>query len=81
MQPVRSAYQTSYRYQVRPCVRRLLARLNISQNELARHCGITSGYMSQLLSGVRCPGPAMRRRMLAHIPGATFEDLFEEAGP
>ena len=64
---------------MRPDVRRLLARLNLTQNELARHCGVSSGYLSQLLSGVRCPGPAVRRRLLDALPGATFDQLFEEA--
>ena len=33
----------------------LLNRLNINQNDLARLAGITSGYLSLLMSGKRCP--------------------------
>ena len=53
-----------------------IARQNISQNELARRLGITSGYMSQLVCGTRCPSPRLRRRMLEQLDHLNFDDLF-----
>ncbi|MCL0057741.1 helix-turn-helix domain-containing protein [Dehalococcoidales bacterium] len=53
-----------------------IARQNISQNELARRLGITSGYMSQLVCGTRCPSPRLRRNMLELLDSLTFDDLF-----
>ncbi len=35
----------------------LLDQLGISQNELARRCGITSGYLSHLMNERRSPSP------------------------
>ena len=43
----------------------LMDRRSISQNELARAAGTTSGYLSLLASGKRSPSPAMRRRPAA----------------
>ena len=54
----------------------VLARQNITQNELARKLGISSGYLSQLVSGTRFPSPALRRRMLELLNPLTFDDLF-----
>jgi transcriptional regulator with XRE-family HTH domain len=70
--------QTRYRFRLRPEIRRALAFKNISQNEVARHCGISSGYMSQLLSGGRFPGPCVRRKLLQALSNLKFEELFEE---
>ena len=53
-----------------------MARQNLSQNELARRLGITSGYLSQLVNGQRCPSPSLRRRLLETLPASSFEDLF-----
>jgi DNA-binding XRE family transcriptional regulator len=53
-----------------------LARHNFSQNELARHLGISSGYLSQLITGKRSPSPRLRRKILTLLPGATFDQLF-----
>ena len=50
----------------------------MSQNELVRRCGLSSGFMSQLLSGDRYAGPAARQRIMASFPQAPFETLFEE---
>lgn len=66
------------RFRLRPEIRLSIARLNVSQNELARKCGLTSGYLSQLLTGRRNPGPAVRKRLLEHLPGLAFDDIFEE---
>ena len=38
-------------------VRELLDQLDLSQNELARRCGITSGHLSHLMNGRRSPSP------------------------
>ena len=53
-----------------------IARHNMSQNEFARRLGITSGYMSQLVCGTRCPSPRLRRKMLEHLNPLNFEELF-----
>lgn len=54
----------------------ILARYNMSQNELARELGVSSGYMSQLVCGSRSPSPRLRRRILEHLKPMTFDDLF-----
>ena len=54
----------------------LLNRLNIAQNELARMAGISSGYLSQLMTGTRCPSPETRRRLMKVLGVSEFEDLF-----
>jgi transcriptional regulator with XRE-family HTH domain len=69
------------KFRLKPSVGRMLARLNKSQNQLARHCNISSGYISQLLRGSRCAGPEVRARLLEALPDATFDDLFEEVDP
>jgi transcriptional regulator with XRE-family HTH domain len=53
-----------------------IARQNITQNELASRLGISSGYMSQLVCGTRCPSPRLRRKMLELLTPLTFDDLF-----
>lgn len=59
-----------------------IARHNLSQNEMAVRLGISKCYMSQVLSGTRCPSPKLRRRMLEVLSPLTFDDLFiiEENG-
>ncbi len=52
-----------------------LNRLNMTQNELARLAGISSGYLSQLMTDRRRPGPETRRRLL-EVLAAGFDDLF-----
>ena len=54
----------------------LLNRLNMSQNELARLAGTSSGYLSQLMSGTRRPSPRLRRRLMEALGVTCFEDLF-----
>ena len=66
------------RFRLRPDIRRRMARSNWSQNRLSRHSGVSSGYMSQLLSGKRHAGPAVRGRLMAAFPELSFDDLFEE---
>lgn len=66
------------RFQLRPDVWHRIARMNLSQNEFARACGLTSGYISQLLSGARCAGPTARKKLIAAFPDVGFDGLFEE---
>ena len=55
---------------------RLLDQRNISQNELARLVGTSSGYMSDLVSGKRSPSPPTRRRLQQALGVREFDDLF-----
>ena len=57
-------------------VREWLARKSRGPSWLAFQLDITSGYMSQLLSGTRCPSPGLRQRMLRQFGGG-FDDWFE----
>ena len=41
----------------------LPGRLGMFQNELARQCGLSSVYLSQLMNGRRSPSPYDRRRL------------------
>lgn len=52
-----------------------LARKNVSQNWLARKLGISSGYMSQLMCGVRHPSPKLRQTIMDFF-GCEFDDVF-----
>ena len=54
----------------------LLNRLNMTQNELARLAGISSGYLSQLMTGTRRPSAELRRRLMKALGVTRFEDLF-----
>ena len=53
-----------------------LERANLSQNELARRIGVTSGYLSQLISGRRSPSPRTRRCLLEALDVGGFDELF-----
>ena len=53
-----------------------LDRLHMSQNDLARLAGVTSGYLSRLMNGRRCPSPRMRRRLQEALGCSEFDDLF-----
>ena len=55
---------------------RLMDRLNMTQNELARITGLTSGYVSMLLNGRRFPSPEKRRRLQEALGVTEFDDLF-----
>jgi transcriptional regulator with XRE-family HTH domain len=68
---------STYHYRLHGQVRREIARLNISQNGLARAVGLSSGYMSQLLSGKRFAGPETPHRLMEIIK-LSFDELFEE---
>ena len=54
----------------------LLNRLNMTQNELARLVGTSSSYLSQLMSGTRCPSAAFRKRLMDVLGVTDFDDLF-----
>ena len=51
-------------------------RRNLTQNQLAGLLGLTSGYLSQVINGVKSPSAALRQRM-QDVLGVEFDDLFE----
>lgn len=53
-----------------------LNRLNKTQNELASMVGITSGYLSQLMTGTRSPSVEVRKNLQEVLQVTSFEDLF-----
>ena len=69
--------QTLYRVRLRAeAVWELLNRLNLTQNELARRIGRSSGYLSQLINGERCPSPETRRRLMQVLGVSDFDVIF-----
>ena len=54
-----------------------LALLNRSQNWLADQVGISSGYMSKLVTRGRAPSGRIRMRMLKALEVNHFHELFE----
>lgn len=69
--------QPASRVRLNPeAVWRRLNQLNLSQNELARWVDITSGYLSQLMSGTRCPSAEVRLGLMATLDVTDFDDLF-----
>ena len=57
-------------------IKKILARKSMSQNWLAGKLETSSGYMSQLMMGVRTPSPKMRQKMLNFLKDYQFDDLF-----
>lgn len=53
-----------------------LNRRNLAQNEVARAVGITSGYLSQLLSGTRRPSPRVQARLMKELGIKDPEEIF-----
>ena len=53
-----------------------LALLNRSQNWLAQEIGISSGYMSKLVTAGRAPSGRIRHRMLKALGVEDFHELF-----
>ena len=53
-----------------------LDRWGMSQNELARLCGLSPGYFSQLMNGARCPSAPVRRRLQQVMGVSDFDELF-----
>jgi len=60
-------------------IKAILARKSMSQNCFAGRVGITSGYMSQLMSGFRHPSPKLRVRILKRLKmdESKFDEIFE----
>jgi len=58
-------------------VERLLTKRNFSQNAFAERLGISSGYMSQLMRGIRYPSAELRAKILHSLRNVTFDDIFE----
>ena len=73
MRPRRRSGRVKLRQEV---IWELLDQLNISQNELARRCGISRGYMSQLMRGERSPSARLRRRLQQVLGVDDFNTLF-----
>ena len=72
-----SPRQSAARVKLKPeAVRRRLLRLNRSQNEVARRVGITSGYLSQMMKGTRCPSAEVLVRLMDVLGVTTFDELF-----
>lgn len=63
-------------------IRKILARKNMSQNCFAMRLGVSSGYMSQLMSGVRNPSPVLREKILSELKMNEngFDEIFELKG-
>ena len=59
----------------------LLEQRGMSQNELARRCRITSGHLSHLMNGKRCPSQQVRRRLQQVLEVSNFDDLFTIVPP
>jgi DNA-binding XRE family transcriptional regulator len=59
-----------------------LSKENLSQRDLAEQIGFSRSHMSYIITGKREPSPTMRRLILEHLNGYTFDDLFiiEEGG-
>ena len=69
--------QPSSRVKLRPDrVWELLNRLNMTQSELASLTCISSGYLSQLMSGTRCPSAEVRKKLMEVLRVTSFDDLF-----
>jgi transcriptional regulator with XRE-family HTH domain len=54
-----------------------MAKHNKSQNDLAIILGVTSGHISQLLRGVRNPGPEMREKIMYEFGEKDWDKLFK----
>lgn len=60
-------------------IKQILARKNMSQNAFAFRIGVSSGYMSQLMSGIRNPSPLLRERLLTalKLDESNFDKIFK----
>ncbi|MBW1855448.1 MAG: helix-turn-helix transcriptional regulator [Deltaproteobacteria bacterium] len=58
-------------------IKKILMRKNKSQNWLAHKLEVSTGYMSQLVDGARCPSPKLRERIMNNLTELKFDDLFE----
>lgn len=59
-------------------LKKKLARRNISQNCFALKLEVSSGYMSQLFSGIRNPSPKLRKKILdvLKLDENNFDEVF-----
>ena len=57
-------------------VSELLSLLHMTQTELAQVCGLSSGYLSQLMNGKRSPSPESRRLIQEALGVSDFDRLF-----
>ena len=69
--------QMKVRLRTKPFLQ-ILARENMSQNSFGRWANLSSGYMSQILSGKRNVSPETRKKILAALPRVDFEQIFSE---
>lgn len=53
-----------------------LARRNMSQNMLADKTRLSTGYLSQLIRGIRYASPKVRQRLQSALEPMTFDDIF-----
>ena len=58
----------------------LRIKQGLSQIDLARGVGITSGYMSQIESGLSTPSPKVAK-LIAEVLRADFDTIFLLKGP
>ena len=56
-----------------------LEGLDLSQNDLARKVGVSSGYLSRLMNGTRCPSARTCRLLEEALGCQEFEGLFTRA--
>ena len=66
----------AFHQQRQPEAKGRLRHRNLSRNELAQRCGLTSGYMSQLFNWERSPSPSARRRIQENLGVDDFDALF-----
>ncbi len=57
-------------------VEKEIARRNLSKNMLAIKTGISSSYISQIISGTRYPSPKIREKLQQALQPLTFDDIF-----
>jgi transcriptional regulator with XRE-family HTH domain len=57
-------------------VEKEIARRNLSKNMLAIKSGISSSYISQIISGTRYPSPRIREKLQEALQPLTFDDIF-----
>ena len=57
-------------------LQKILIRKNKSQNWFAHRIEVSTGYMSQLMDGSRCPSPKVREKIMNNLPDYSFDDLF-----
>lgn len=54
-----------------------MVKHNMSQNDLASILGLSSGLMSQYMSGKRNPGPRMRNKIMYEFCEKKWDRLFD----